>query len=103
MGDIQLGPVETSSLPSYLPQILLIDEIDKSDVDLPNDLINLFEEGIYEIAKLVNLSADVIQSKVTCYEFTLVIMTSNGERNFPPTFYQRCLRVRMPDQTSVSL
>jgi len=36
---------------------------------------------------------------VPCRAFPLIIMTSNGERDFPPAFYRRCLRVRMPDPT----
>ncbi|CAM5358357.1 MoxR family ATPase [Streptomyces hirsutus] len=32
--------------------MLLIDEIDKSDVDLPNDLLHVFETGGYEIPEL---------------------------------------------------
>jgi MoxR-like ATPase len=116
LGDyIQLGPVGTAFLPSYLPRVLLIDEIDKSDLNLPNDLLNLFEEGSYEIPELVrykreervtvrtaddNLPADIEKGKVTCYEFPLVIMTSNGERDFPPAFLRRCLRIKMPDPTN---
>lgn len=116
LGDyIQLGPVGTAFLPSHLPRVLLIDEIDKSDLNLPNDLLNLFEEGSYEIPELVrykreervtvrtaddNLPADIEKGKVTCYEFPLVIMTSNGERDFPPAFLRRCLRIKMPDPTN---
>lgn len=40
-------------LPSVLPRVLLIDEIDKCDINLPNDLLNLFEEGNYENLELV--------------------------------------------------
>ncbi|MDX2097216.1 MAG: AAA family ATPase [Leptolyngbyaceae cyanobacterium bins.59] len=113
LGDyIQLGPVGTAFLPSDLPRVLLIDEIDKSDLNLPNDLLNLFEEGTYEIPELVRqktgnpvtvrtaddqLPAEIVNGKVTCYEFPLIIMTSNGERDFPPAFLRRCLRITMPD------
>jgi hypothetical protein len=30
--------------------------------------------------------------RITCQEFPLVILTSNGERDFPPAFLRRCLR-----------
>ena len=116
LGDyIKLGPVGTAFLPSHLPRVLLIDEIDKSDLNLPNDLLNLFEEGQYEIPELVrqkstepvsvrteddDLPAEIEKGKVTCYEFPLVIMTSNGERDFPPAFLRRCLRIKMPDPTN---
>lgn len=131
LGDyIQLGPVGTAFLPSRLPRVLLIDEIDKSDLNLPNDLLNLFEEGEFEIPELVrrkrhraeesadtedtdvtvevrtadkNMVAPITNGVVTCCEFPLVIMTSNGERDFPPAFYRRCLRVKMPNPTPESL
>lgn len=127
LGDyIQLGPVGTAFLPSLLPRVLLIDEIDKSDLNLPNDLLNLFEEGEFEIPELVrrkrrrgkeeetdatvevrtadkDMVATIPNGRVKCCEFPIVIMTSNGEREFPPAFYRRCLRVRMPNPTPDSL
>ena len=127
LGDyIQLGPVGTAFLPSLLPRVLLIDEIDKSDLNLPNELLHLFEEGEFEIPELVrrkrrrgvtadldgtvtvrtadkDMEATITNGRVTCCEFPLVIMTSNGERDFPPAFYRRCLRVKMPNPTSESL
>jgi MoxR-like ATPase len=53
---IRLGPLGTALLPSRYPHPLLIDEIDKSDIDLPNDLLNIFEEGEFEIPELARLS-----------------------------------------------
>lgn len=116
MGDyFRLGPLGSAFLPWPLPRVLLVDEIDKCDINLPNDLLNLFEEGSYEIPELVrckdeaefqqvqvrtadaDVSASIQGGKVTCYQFPLVIMTSNGERDFPPAFLRRCLRLRMPD------
>ena len=127
LGDyIQLGPVGTAFLPSLLPRVLLIDEIDKSDLNLPNDLLNLFEEGEFEILELVrrkrrrgdtidpdatvtvrtadkDMEDSIVNGRVKCCEFPIVIMTSNGERDFPPAFYRRCLRVTMPNPTTESL
>lgn len=114
MGDyIRLGPVGTAFLPSHLPRVLLIDEIDKCDINLPNDLLNLFEEGQYEIPELVRCKeemsdvevrtadperkARIRDGRVFCHEFPFVVMTSNGERDFPPAFLRRCLRLQMPD------
>lgn len=115
---IQLGPLGTAFLPSQFPRVLLIDEIDKSDINLPNDLLNLLEEGKYPIRELERLAkqrnreqqnnkVQVVQSddglnvniyegKVQCQAFPLIIMTSNGERDFPPAFLRRCLQVQMP-------
>lgn len=127
LGDyIQLGSVGTAFLPSLLPRVLLIDEIDKSDLNLPNDLLNLFEEGEFEIPELIrrkrhrgdttdqnatvmvrtadkDMEAPITNGRVKCCEFPIVIMTSNGEREFPPAFYRRCLRVKMPNPTAESL
>lgn len=116
---IRLGPVGTAFLPSRYPRVLLIDEIDKSDINLPNDLLNLFEEGEFEIQELKRLSQSgtffqevesedgltvkIREGKVRCREFPLIIMTSNGERDFPPAFYRRCLRVNMPDPSEAAL
>jgi len=96
------------------PAVLLIDEIDKSDIDMPNDLLHIFEEGFFEIPELTRLKTgnqsvlpyrgqqDDSEEKipidrgcVSCQEFPLVFMTSNEAREFPPAFLRRCLRLRL--------
>lgn len=109
-GYIRLGPLGTALLPYDRPRVLLIDEIDKSDIDLPNDLLTIFETGSYEIIELARradpvasvMTADGTRSRVeirggavTCRQFPLVVMTSNGEREFPPAFLRRCLALRL--------
>lgn len=111
---LRLGPLGTALLPYHRPRALLIDEIDKSDLDLPNDLLNILEEGQYEIPELVRIAkhtpkavllADgsddpvtVERGRVRCRAFPFVVLTSNGEREFPPAFLRRCvtLRLRQP-------
>ncbi|MEU6989358.1 MoxR family ATPase [Streptomyces sp. NPDC046465] len=114
---LRLGPLGTALLPYARPRALLIDEIDKSDLDLPNDLLNILEEGQYEIPELVRIakhtqeaslladgsdSSDdpvtVVRGRVRCRAFPFVVLTSNGEREFPPAFLRRCvtLRLRQP-------
>jgi len=109
---IRLGPVGTAFLPSNRPRVLLIDEIDKSDINLPNDLLNLLEEGGYEISELRRLAkledktqtvesedgldVEIHNGKVQCQAFPVVVMTSNGEREFPSAFLRRCVRISMP-------
>ncbi len=56
---ITLGPLGTALLASKKPRVLLIDEIDKSDIDLPNDLLTIFEEGRFLIPELVRLKKEV--------------------------------------------
>lgn len=55
---IELGPLGTALLPTDRPRVLLIDEIDKSDIDLPNDLLNIFEEGWFEIPELARIEPE---------------------------------------------
>ena len=112
---IRLGPLGTALLGhraadgSLRPRVLLIDEIDKSDIDLPNDLLNIFEEGEFEIPELSRLPEEqnivgvlshdggervhVKRGRVRCEVFPFVVLTSNGEREFPPAFLRRCLRL----------
>lgn len=42
---IRLGPLGTALVTAGRPRVLLVDELDKGDVDLPNDLLTVFEEG----------------------------------------------------------
>ncbi|ULB43658.1 MoxR family ATPase [Limnospira fusiformis KN01] len=108
---ITLGPLGTALLPAHRPRVLLIDEIDKSDINLPNDLLNLFEEGEFPIPELARISPEqnkvevttadgisvpVQNGKIRCSNFPLIILTNNGERDFPPAFLRRCLRLTMP-------
>jgi MoxR-like ATPase len=102
------------------PAVLLIDEIDKSDIDIPNDLLHIFEEGFFEIPELARLqskfedvlpyrgqrdeSGEKIQIEkgcVSCQEFPLVFMTSNEARDFPPAFLRRCLRLSLDQPNTV--
>jgi MoxR-like ATPase len=105
---LRLGPLGTAFLPSRHPRMLLIDEIDKADINLPNDLLNLFEEGRYQTPIINVFTADGIEASirngdVQCAEFPLVILTSNGERDFPPAFLRRCIRVNMPSPSAEEL
>jgi MoxR-like ATPase len=115
---MRLGALGTALLPTDRPRVLLIDEIDKSDVDLPNDLLHVFEEGSFEIPELRRLTSmddastikvlpsDKAQDSdrvpvpdgiVRCRAFPFVLLTSNGERDLPPAFFRRCLRLTIPN------
>ncbi len=127
---IRLGPLGTALLPAKKPRVLIVDEIDKSDIDLPNDLLYVFEEGAFEIPelmrienikpavevrtayrdqqeftfndnyKIANGKTTIQGGKIVSEEFPLMILTSNGERDFPPPFLRRCVRLTMeePDE-----
>jgi MoxR-like ATPase len=110
---VRLGPLGTALVAAGRPRVLLVDELDKGDVDLPNDLLTVFEEGEFEIPELARLpeeqarvavlTADpgeevvVERGRVRCREFPVVVITSNGERDFPPAFLRRCVRLDLPD------
>jgi len=120
---IRLGALGSAMLPSDRPRALLIDEIDKSDIDLPNDLLHIFEEGEFVIPELQRIAqdyprievgtaytdeqeitaqdftAEITRGKVRCQTFPFVILTSNGERDFPAPFLRRCLRLDMREPT----
>jgi MoxR-like ATPase len=108
---VRLGPLGTALLAYELPRVLLIDELDKSDIDLPNDLLHVFEDGEFEVPELVRLRdrdrevsvftddphqvATIVEGRVRCRAFPFIVITSNGEREFPPAFLRRCLRVEI--------
>ncbi|WP_416901365.1 AAA family ATPase [Micromonospora echinospora] len=116
---IRLGPLGTALLPRRKPRVLLIDEIDKADLDLPNDLLTIFEDGEFEIPELLRQPERYAETRVStidsqqpvtihdgrvrCSRFPIVVMTSNGEREFPPAFLRRCVQVEItvPDEAKL--
>ncbi|MEV5910521.1 AAA family ATPase [Streptomyces chartreusis] len=110
---MQLGPLGTALLPSPQPRALLIDEVDKSDLDLPSDLLDVLERGEYEIPELARYQEDIVavrqwggdehhdiqRGRVRCSQFPFIVMTSNGERDFPAAFLRRCIRYTMSPPT----
>jgi len=121
IGDyIRLGPLGTALLPYAEPRVLLIDEFDKSDIDLPNDLLNVLEEGEYRIAELERIAslhsevelhtddpgvtAQIIDGRIRCRAFPFIVITSNGERDFSPAFMRRCLHLSLeqPDESQLA-
>ncbi|MFD8666639.1 AAA family ATPase [Streptomyces microflavus] len=137
---ITLGPLGTAlAAEPGKPRVLLIDELDKSDLDLPNDLLVVFEDGAFEIPELSrqatsdDTTADValadgpralapadgssaeagaaasrnrgtvVGGWVTCAEFPVIVITSNGERDFPPAFLRRCVTLNLGDPTREEL
>jgi len=123
---LRLGPLGTAFATSKegRPRVLLVDEIDKSDIDLPNNLLHIFEEGEFPVPELERLPDDEVwilpsdappdakleehgilvkRGRVRCAAFPLVIMTSNAEREFPPAFLRRCLKLDMglPDDKAL--
>ncbi|MFG2135975.1 AAA family ATPase [Streptomyces sp. NPDC048650] len=108
---IRLGPLGTALLPAARPRVLLVDELDKSDIDLPNDLLNVLEEGEFRIPELERLAGPapevpvlsddgtrvtVRDGRVRCRAFPFIVLTSNGERDFPAPLLRRCIHLHIP-------
>ena len=75
--------------------VLLIDEIDKADIEFPNDLLqelDKMEFYVYEIDKLVKSNNRPI-----------VIITSNNEKELPEAFLRRCFfhYIKFPDMNTL--
>ncbi|MGW2273786.1 AAA family ATPase [Streptomyces yangpuensis] len=107
---IRLGPLGTALLPTARPRVLLIDELDKSDIDLPNDLLNVLEEGEFALPELERVAdtepdvevltddgtkVTVRGGRVRCRAFPFIILTSNGERDFPAALLRRCIQLKL--------
>ncbi len=74
------------------PAVVLIDEIDKADPDLPNNLLEVLGGLRFEVADTGQF--------VTCRSgIPLIVITSNDERDLPPAFVRRCiiLNLKQPD------
>ena len=120
---VTLGPLGTALAARDHPRAVLIDEIDKSDLDLPSDLLNVLEVGEFDIPPLVRDTRDADAGSpgetsreaagyrvrgtdrgmynapdgvVRAEHFPVSVFTSNGERTFPPPFLRRCIRFEMP-------
>ncbi len=79
------GPLAQAFLTSTReqPSILLIDEIDKADIDFPNDLLLELDERRFTISE----TKEVIEAGYP----PLIFITSNDERELPEAFLRRCL------------
>ena len=102
--DSQLGDARVSDIRNYIKRgklwdafthatrpVLLIDEIDKADIEFPNDLLlelDRMEFYVYETGETVKASLRPI-----------VVITSNNEKELPDAFLRRCFfhYIRFPD------
>ncbi|MDB5714382.1 MAG: MoxR family ATPase [Sphingomonadales bacterium] len=75
--------------------VLLIDEIDKADIEFPNDLLQ----------ELDRMSFDVYETRETiaARERPIVIITSNNEKELPDAFLRRCFfhYIKFPDRDTM--
>jgi len=106
--DSQLGDPRVQDIANYIvrgtlwqafvsdkPVVLLIDEIDKADIEFPNDLLrelDRMEFFVYETRELVKARHRPI-----------VMITSNNEKELPDAFLRRCFfhYIRFPDKDTM--
>ena len=106
--DGQLGEERVHDITNYIrkgklweaftsPQlpVLLIDEIDKADIEFPNDLLQ----------ELDRMSFDVYETgeRVAARERPIVVITSNNEKELPDAFLRRCFfhYIKFPDRETM--
>lgn len=107
--DSQLGDERVHDIANYIVKgklwdafeaddapVLLIDEIDKADIEFPNDLLqelDRMEFYVYETQKMV-----------TATNRPIVIITSNNEKELPDAFLRRCFfhYIRFPDAETMA-
>jgi len=88
---IKLGPLgEALSAPNRV--VLLIDEIDKADIEFPNDLLHELDAMRFRI--------DETGREVVAKERPVVVITSNNEKELPDAFLRRCVfhYIQFPDR-----
>jgi MoxR-like ATPase len=88
---IKLGPLgEALASPSRV--VLLIDEIDKADIEFPNDLLLELDAMRFRI--------DETGKEIAATERPVVIITSNNEKELPDAFLRRCVfhYIQFPDR-----
>jgi MoxR-like ATPase len=73
-------------------QVVLIDEIDKADLEFPNDLLRELDEMVFHIPE--------IDETVRAVHRPIVIITSNAEKELPDAFLRRCVfhYIAFPDR-----
>jgi len=106
--DSQLGDPRVSDIRNYIRKgklweaftsdvrpVLLIDEIDKADIEFPNDLLlelDRMEFHVYETGETVKAARRPI-----------VVITSNNEKELPDAFLRRCFfhYIKFPDEATM--
>lgn len=88
---IHLGPVG-QAFTSQERVVLLIDEVDKADLEFPNDLLNELDRMRFTIPEL--------REEVVALHRPVVIITSNNEKELPDPFLRRCIfhYIEFPDE-----
>ncbi|MFO0725492.1 MAG: MoxR family ATPase [Myxococcota bacterium] len=91
---IHLGPLGRA-LTSEHQVVLLIDEVDKADLEFPNDLLRELDEMSFTIREL--------DETITAKHRPMVVITSNAEKDLPDAFLRRCVfhYIEFPDRERI--
>lgn len=75
--------------------VLLIDEIDKADIEFPNDLLQELDRMAFDVYET--------QERVTAKERPIVVITSNNEKELPDAFLRRCFfhYIKFPERDTM--
>ncbi len=92
---IKLGPLG-QALRGDERVVLLIDEIDKADMEFPNDLLHELDRMSFTIAET--------GERVTAQHRPIVVITSNNEKELPDAFLRRCVfhYIAFPDKQTMT-
>jgi MoxR-like ATPase len=75
--------------------VLLIDEIDKADIEFPNDLLQELDRMSFDVYET--------QERIEAVERPIVVITSNNEKELPDAFLRRCFfhYIKFPDRETM--
>src|SRR5205823_4868541 len=92
---IKLGPLGEAFAASERV-VLLIDEVDKADLEFPNDLLHELDRMRFTIAET--------RDEVVAQKRPVVLITSNAEKELPDAFLRRCVFhfIEFPDRELMS-
>tara|TARA_B110000503_G_C7148392_1_gene413996 strand:- start:1888 stop:2766 length:879 start_codon:yes stop_codon:yes gene_type:complete len=106
--DSQLGDPKVADISQYIvpgvlwqafvsdePVVVLIDEIDKADIEFPNDLLRELDQMAFHVYET--------RQTIAAKHRPLVIITSNNEKELPDAFLRRCFFhfIRFPDRETL--
>jgi MoxR-like ATPase len=88
---IRLGPLGRAFLRATYARrsVVLIDEIDKADLDFPNDLLRELDRMEFEFADVPGRRIEVPRDRPELRP--IIIVTHNEEKALPPAFLRRCI------------
>ncbi len=106
--DGQLGDERVHDISNYIKKgklweaftapelpVLLIDEIDKADIEFPNDLLQELDRMSFDVYET--------QQRIEAKERPIVVITSNNEKELPDAFLRRCFfhYIKFPDRETM--